>query len=144
MTMLEDVPKKDLRDSGAEYSLSPGMALLSPQLRAHHLYLFIVTGPKPPGVSLYYSLPIPGARPLIGSFFFMKPANKALVQRTFGLLELEARTSNLKEVKLARYGPGFTYDEFLVMPSVFRAVSFSLIFMTGFLLVAFVKPVCTL
>lgn len=28
MTMLEDVPKKDLKDSGAEYSLSPGMALL--------------------------------------------------------------------------------------------------------------------
>ncbi len=139
--MLEDVPRKDLEQSGVDYSLSPGMVHLPHLERMHHSCCFVVVGPRLSRIPLYYSLPIPGAQPLIGAFYFMEPANKALVQRTFGLLELEARTSNSKESKLARYGSSFTYDEFLVMPSVFRAVSFTLIFVTGFFLVAFVKPV---
>ncbi len=69
----------------------------------------------------------------------MDPTNKALVPRMFGLLGLEARTSNSKEAKQARYGPSFPCDEFLVVLSVFRAVSLMLIFVTGPFLVAFVK-----
>ncbi len=49
-----------------------------------------------------------------------------------------------KEAKQARYDPSFTYGEFLVMSSVFRAVSFTLIFVAGFFLVAFAKLVCML
>lgn len=74
----------------------------------------------------------------------MEPVNKALVQRTFGLLEYEARISNSKEAQLARYGPDFVYDEFLGMSNVFQAVSFTVVFLTGFFLVALVKPVCML
>jgi hypothetical protein len=71
----------------------------------------------------------------------MEPTNKALVQRTFGLLELEARTSNSKEAHLERYGPDFVYDEFMVMPGIFSAVSSTVILMTGFLVLALVQPV---
>ncbi|KAF9445482.1 hypothetical protein P691DRAFT_777529 [Macrolepiota fuliginosa MF-IS2] len=122
ITMIEDVPKKDARESAPAYSLSP------------------IKGPPVPRVPLYYRLPVPGARPLIGAFFFMKPTNQALVQRTFGLLEYEARISNSKETQLSRYGPDFVYDEFLTMSSVFGAVSFTLLFGTVFFLFAFVTP----
>jgi hypothetical protein len=84
---------------------------------------------------------VPGDRSLIGAFFIMGPVNKALVQRTFGLLEHEARISNSKEAQLARYGPDFVYDEFLAMPGVFSAVSLTVALMTGFMLLAFVQPV---
>lgn len=142
MTMFESIPRKDLKDAGRDYAISPSTFT---QL---HLSLCIynwtlVAGRRPPRTPLYYKVPIPGARPLIGAYFFMEPANKALVQRTFGLLELEAQTSKSKEAQLARYGPDFVYDEFLTMPNAFAAVSFTFVFMTGFLLVAFVQPVHT-
>jgi len=79
----------------------------------------------------------------------MEPINKALVQRTFGLLELEARTSNTKEAQMDRYGPDFAYKEFIVMPSVFAAALFTVVSFIGLLLLEFVPPVwnwcqCTL
>ncbi|KAJ3573700.1 hypothetical protein NP233_g2257 [Leucocoprinus birnbaumii] len=123
MTALEDIPSKELKESSVDYSISP------------------VAGPKPPRPQLYYNLPVPGSRPFKGAFFFMEPTNKALVQRTFGLLELEARTSNSKEAQLGRYGPEFVYDEFMVMPGVISAVSFTVVFLTGFLALAFVQPI---
>jgi len=79
----------------------------------------------------------------------MEPVNKALVQRTFGLLELEARMSNTKEAQMDRYGPDFAYKEFMVLPSVFAAASVTVVFFIGLLFVGFVPPVwnrcqCTL
>ncbi|KAF5363351.1 hypothetical protein D9756_000263 [Leucocoprinus leucothites] len=123
MTMLEDIPRKDLKESTSDYSISP------------------VAGRRPPRPQLYYKQPVPGASPLTGAYFLMGSCNKALVQRTFGLLELEARTSNAKEARLGRYGPDFVYDEFMVMPGVVSAVTFTAAFVTGFLLIAFVQPV---
>jgi hypothetical protein len=73
----------------------------------------------------------------------MGPSNKAVVQRSFGLLELRARTSKSKEAQLARYGPDFAYDEFLAMPNTFVAVSYTLIYMTSFLLFLTFRPVRT-
>lgn len=86
---------------------------------------------------------MPGAQPLIGGFFMMGPTNKAVVQRSFGLLELKARTTQSKEAQLARYGPDFAYDEFLAMPNTFAAVSYTLIYMTGFMLFLTLPPVRT-
>lgn len=71
----------------------------------------------------------------------MEPTNKALVQRSFGLLELQARTSKSKEAQLARYGPDFAYDEFLGMPNAFAAVSYTLVYMTGLMLFFSLRPV---
>jgi len=109
---------------------------------------FLVTGRPSSRPQLYYNVPVPGERPLIGGHFFMESVNKALVQRTFGLLELEARTSNTKEAQMDRYGPDFAYKEFMVMPSVFAAASFTVVFFIGLLLVAFPpvwnRRLCTL
>ncbi|KAJ3573696.1 hypothetical protein NP233_g2261 [Leucocoprinus birnbaumii] len=125
ITVIEDVPRKAQRESRKEYSLSP------------------VAGRRSPKMQLYYSLPIPGARPITGAFFVMMPVNKALVQRTFGLLELEARTSgsSSKEAQLDRYGPDFVYDEFMVTPNVVSAVFITLAVVTVFLLIALLRPV---
>ncbi|KAG6873133.1 hypothetical protein C0995_002507 [Termitomyces sp. Mi166 len=78
----------------------------------------------------------PGETPAPGAFFLMAPANKKLVQRTFGLLELqriEASQLGLpaEVAKITRresYGPSFAYDEFLILPSRFSAIAFSTMF----------------
>ena len=51
---------------------------------------WIAIGGIRPQFRLFYDLHIPGEHPTIGSFFFMQPTNRALVQRSFGLLELQA------------------------------------------------------
>ncbi|KXN89437.1 hypothetical protein AN958_05599 [Leucoagaricus sp. SymC.cos] len=126
------------RSQGIKARLTPAL-LAFPPLSTYHKVS--VAGHRPPSPQLYYKLPVPGARPLIGAYFFMESANKALVQRTFGLLELDARTSNSKEAQLGRYGPDFVYEEFMVLPNVFTAVLYTLVFMAGFLILAFVRPV---
>jgi len=47
-------------------------------------------------MKFFYKLPIPGLEPLQGMMFFMSRTNKALVQRSYGLFELQAAqcTSN--------------------------------------------------
>ncbi|KAG6878860.1 hypothetical protein C0992_007065 [Termitomyces sp. T32_za158] len=129
-TILEDVPRDKLRDSAKDFSLSPVMGGASP------VFQFL------------YKQFIPGNTTVFGSFFLMAPGNKKLVQRTFGLLELQKITaaqpgSSSEAAKLARresYGPSFAYDEFLVMSSRFSAMAFSAVFMTGFMLLARLSP----
>jgi len=78
---------------------------------------------------------------MIGAYFFMERANKALVQRTFGLLELEARTSNAKEAQMDRYGPEFVYKEFMVAPGVVSVALVTMASLAGLFLLTFVWPV---
>ncbi|KAF9012631.1 Saccharopine dehydrogenase-domain-containing protein [Cyathus striatus] len=110
MMLSGEVPREKAKEQIIEYSLSP------------------VIGVKPPKPQFVYTLPIPGARPLIGGFFFMQPVNKHLVQRTWGLLELEAKNKSLtnssskSSSQLPRYGPEFCYDEFVVLPSRLIAI----------------------
>ncbi|KAG6827628.1 hypothetical protein H0H92_011031 [Tricholoma furcatifolium] len=131
ITVLEDVPRHKLRESSFDFSLSPVKGNAFPQWR------------------FLYDQSIPGEPTTTGSFFFMGPGNKQLVQRTFGLLELQARAEALQpgtpeEVKRTvlreRYGPSFAYDEFMIMPSRLTAAIFSIGFALGFSLVALFSP----
>ena len=72
MTAIEEVPRYERKEASLPHSLSP------------------IVGVKPSPPQLWYNLPIPGGKDIYGAFFFMQPANRALVQRTAGLLELEA------------------------------------------------------
>ncbi|KAG5349342.1 hypothetical protein C0989_004483 [Termitomyces sp. Mn162] len=127
-TILEDVPQDKLRESARDYSLSPGEVF--------------------PAFRLLYEQVIPGETSVPGSFFLMAPGNTKLVQRTFGLLELQTITatqsgSSAEATKIARrerYGSSFAYEEFLIMSSRFSAIAFSTMFMTGFLLLARLSP----
>lgn len=125
LTVLEGIAKKGLKDLISDYSISPVVGHPSPRLR------------------LYYKLLVPGTIPskLKGAYFFMSPVNKAMVQRTFGLLELEARTSNTKEIQSGRYGPAFVYEEFMIMSGTVPAILFTMVFVAGVLLLVVLQPV---
>ncbi|KAF8058737.1 Saccharopine dehydrogenase-domain-containing protein [Lyophyllum atratum] len=128
MTIMGEVPRDKLRESGADYSLSP------------------VEGRPMPKFKLLYNQSIPGETSVAGAFFFMQPTNRKLVQRTFGLLEMQARidaagsVENLKAARRERYGPEFGYDEFLVTPSRLSAVIVSSVVAFGFGMLAMVTP----
>jgi hypothetical protein len=92
---------------------------------------------------MFYRL-TPHSPSIQGAFFFMTPSNKAIVERTWGLHELEAHrtesrtrsdttggTSNdnndkvrtLHEMaKRLSYGPQFVYDEFIITRNVFMSL----------------------
>lgn len=93
MTLYEDVPKHQQRESMVDYALSPGMFIRSPPtntVRADSSLFWTVVGRIRPRFQLFYHFSIPGERPTAGWFLPMQPINRALVQRTFGLLELQA------------------------------------------------------
>lgn len=84
--------------------------------------------PSPPE-RLIYRLFLPDTRKtLVGAFFFMKPANRAIVQRSWGLLEAEAAQDKTHP----HYGPAFKYDEFLVTGGPLRAILLTLGMVIGF------------
>lgn len=78
----------------------------------------------------------------------MAPGNRQIVQRTWGLQELEARTLALKggaglaEQKRLTYGPHLKYDEFIAMPNRIFAAAFSFVFVLTFSALATISPVC--
>lgn len=104
-----------------------------------------VKGLNYPRHKLLYSLPIKNTA---GSFFGMAPGNKQIVQRTWGLQELEARSLSLRgdaglaEQKRLTYGPHLKYDEFLAMPNRIVAAAFSFVFVFTFGALAAISPVC--
>ena len=77
MTSIEAVPDRVREDGSRPYVTSP-----------------FIGGPPLP-LQFLYSLPIPGMKPLIGAFFIMGPGNTAVVQRSYGLRELQAKTGKL-------------------------------------------------
>ena len=82
-----------------------------------------VIGPKPhPKLRLVYDLTVPGLKPYTGSFSPMSTPNRAVVQRSYGLLELDHLENPDKENPKFHYGSKFTYDEFLQVPN--RLVAF--------------------
>ncbi|KAF8870481.1 Saccharopine dehydrogenase-domain-containing protein [Infundibulicybe gibba] len=128
MTMFEDVPKPKRRAAALDHSISPVKGLPVPMKLLHSLRIFPRTH---------------APRTLQGALFFMRPVNKALVDRTWGLKELAARdgTEATDESKQARYGPAFRYDEFMVMSSRPVAALFVSAFLLVLGLVAYVPPV---
>ncbi|KAF9050022.1 saccharopine dehydrogenase [Panaeolus papilionaceus] len=113
-TTFEKVPRRLLKESGLQYSLSPYVGIIKPEFRA------------------IYKLPILGEATLIGGPFVMAPTNKHIVQRTWGLLEYEAREKKTKEAELTRYGPQFSYDEFMQTNGVVSALLLTTALIIGF------------
>ncbi|KAF9562971.1 hypothetical protein CPC08DRAFT_662407 [Agrocybe pediades] len=123
MTLLEQTPKSNRRESALPYVLSPFVGLRSPPLR------------------LLYNLAVPGAKKLQGALFVMAPPNRAVVQRTFGLLEMEQKYAKDKlQARKSAYGPDFCYDEFMVTSSTLHAVTLVASIIIGFGMMM-IKPV---
>ena len=77
MAVIESVPDDVRRDAFQPFVISP----------------FVGAPPFP--FRFLYTLPIFELKPLIGAFFIMAPGNTAVVQRSYGLLELHAKTGKL-------------------------------------------------
>ncbi|KAF9478098.1 saccharopine dehydrogenase [Pholiota conissans] len=113
MVVFGKVPKRALKEAGRPYSTSP------------------VVGIRP-AFRFLYDLPVPGSKTLTGALFFMAPSNKSVVQRTFGLFELQKRENKDNESALLSYGPRFCYDEFMVTSGPISAVIFTVALVIGF------------
>jgi short subunit dehydrogenase-like uncharacterized protein len=135
---LEEVPREKLDASSDDFALSPVQGLPSPHPR------------------LLYTLPL--SSPAIrGAFYIMAPTNRAVVQRTWGLHELEARRlaistnssakhstsipdTQASEKQRLTYGRQFKYDEFLAMSNAVSAVAFGIVFALGAVALMFLPP----
>jgi short subunit dehydrogenase-like uncharacterized protein len=86
-----------------------------------------IVGPKPhPKPRLLYKLTVPGLKSYTGAFSPMSTPNTAVVQRSYGLLELcHLENPNNSKNPRFHYGPKFTYDEFLQTPNRFIALLYS-------------------
>ncbi|KAH9823428.1 Saccharopine dehydrogenase-domain-containing protein [Melampsora americana] len=60
---------------------------------------------------------------IVGGFFVMAPHNGAMVRRTWGLLESTGENTPNR----TRYGPHFTYEEYLITPGVITAFMLTLV-----------------
>ncbi|KAF8161736.1 Saccharopine dehydrogenase-domain-containing protein [Mycena galopus ATCC 62051] len=110
IVLIEQVPKEELRVSSQEYSISPSVGTPSP---------------RPP---LIYRLFLPDTgKTLTGAFYFMGPPNRAVVQRSWGLLEAEAA----QDKSYLHYGPAFKYDEFWVAGGRVRALLLTFVMTVG-------------
>ncbi|KAK0212332.1 Saccharopine dehydrogenase-domain-containing protein [Desarmillaria ectypa] len=116
-TMIEDVPQLKLRWAMSNHALSP-----------------IVGVPQKQPFKLVRKLHIPFSdETLVGGQWFMSNVDRAIVQRTWGLLEYDAIQARLEgdlerseAAEKARYGPQFTYDELSIRPNVVVAAVASL------------------
>ncbi|KAK0459235.1 Saccharopine dehydrogenase-domain-containing protein [Desarmillaria tabescens] len=112
-TMIEDVPTAKLRWAMSNHALSP-----------------VVGVPQKKPFKFVRKLHIPFSNEiLVGGQWFMANVDRAIVQRTWGLLEydamearLEGDSERLEAAEKARYGPLFTYDELAIRPNVLVAV----------------------
>ncbi|KZS88180.1 hypothetical protein SISNIDRAFT_460044 [Sistotremastrum niveocremeum HHB9708] len=108
LTALEAVPRKVLAAAAADYALSP------------------VQGKPTPFFQFVYTAPV--LRPTqYGAYWLMSGANKAVVQRTWGIKQLRGPSEG--------YGPDFVYDEFLGRKSKLGSFLFGMAFMSGLALV---------
>jgi hypothetical protein len=73
----------------------------------------------------------------------MAITNSKVVQRSWGLYELARRTNHPDATAVTpfSYGPDFKYEEFVVLPSAFYAVMYSIILATIATLLVHFQPV---
>lgn len=130
LATCEDVPQNHLAITMADYSLSPVPGAPSPLPRLVYSFDGIGVGALPPFGSV----------------------NRALVQRTAGLLELARRETRRgrggagtsearREDGPACYGPAFTYTEFMPTGGVVSAFLYSAGFITTIATLMFIAPV---
>jgi hypothetical protein len=110
----ENVPRNHLALSGRDWALSPVLGARSPTRLVYRL------GRLCGGISVFSKI------------------NRAIVQRTAGLLEL-ARLSGVHAVPT--YGPAFTYAEFMPTGNVVIAFFLSLTIVVFFVTLTFITPV---
>ena len=141
MTAIEKVPFRLAKQARVPYSLSPYVGL-APHFR------------------LLYSLPVPGSKTIKGAIFVMGAGNRALVQRTYGLLEIQSGgktsahlkfssfflfftllSSDDKEHQIQSYGPDFCYNEFQATSGTISALFLTTALIVGFTALL-IKPVC--
>lgn len=127
---IEDVPPFHLTLSSCDWSLSP------------------VPGARSPRTSLVYRLG-PRSR-VVGGVALFGRINRALVQRTAGLREHAHREARLgggagggagSSGDFARYGPAFTYTEFMPTGNAVTASVLSLAMGLVFATLTFITPV---
>ncbi|KAH7880803.1 Saccharopine dehydrogenase-domain-containing protein [Lentinula edodes] len=114
LTAFGSTPKHKLAESLRDYYLSP------------------VEGKPSPPPRLKYSMSLPSTREaVVGGYFMMSSANRAIVQRSWGLLEWNSLTTKSTEAKKQRYGP-MVYEEFMRQKSTFSSVLLTLTLLVGF------------
>lgn len=124
VSTFEDVPPNHLAMALADWSLSP-----------------VLGAPAPPRRLVYR---LDGG--IVGAIWVMGRINRALVQRTAGLLERARRETprgrEAREGDPACYGPSFTYTEFMPTGGAVSACLVSVGVMVTFAALACVAPVC--
>lgn len=123
-TMMEEVPKNKLALARRQYSLSPVLGQPSPPPRFHYT--------------------LPSSSPVKhGGLFLLASGNRAVVQRTWGLQQYQLLSTSMSSVRneALAYGPQFKYEEFLVKPNAFVAVTSSLTIAIGMFCLAVFSPV---
>ncbi|KAJ3815982.1 Saccharopine dehydrogenase-domain-containing protein [Lentinula aff. lateritia] len=114
LTAFGSTPKHKLAESLRDYYLSP------------------VEGKPSPPPRLKYSMSLPSTREaVVGGYFMMSSANRAIVQRSWGLLEWDSLTTKSIESRKQRYGP-MVYEEFMRQKSTFSSVLLTLTLLVGF------------
>ncbi|KAJ7133739.1 Saccharopine dehydrogenase-domain-containing protein [Mycena crocata] len=101
ITGIEEIPRREQTIARAQYSISP-----------------VIGTPTPPGPLIYRLFLADTQKTLVGGFWFMRGPNRAVVQRSWGLMETQAAYDRTQ----LHYGPAFKYDEFLVTGGAFRAL----------------------
>jgi hypothetical protein len=134
LTVCEDVPPNHNAMARADWALSPVPGAPSPPPRL----VYRLVGSSGRG---YHA---------VGAIGAMARVNRALVQRTAGLLELARRESQrysgpsrgtARERDLLCYGPAFSYTEFMPTGSAVRAFLFSVGMIVMFATLIFIAPV---
>jgi len=123
---LEEIPKRRLIESARAYALSP------------------ITGPRVGRRKLVNVLPYFSPK-RYGIDFPLAPHNRAIVQRTWGLLQLRASSpdsenESVKVAQTAAYGMDFKYREYLQLSSPITAFFLSLGFAFGQILLFAFPP----
>ncbi|GJE97550.1 saccharopine dehydrogenase-domain-containing protein [Phanerochaete sordida] len=108
ISMLEEVPLAKLRRAMQNWSLSTA-----------------IQGARYKFNKILYTLPLSDP-PVYGGRYFMAGANRAIVQRTWGINELRAMETTSADARIHAYGPKFKYDEFKVCESKLSSVILSL------------------
>ncbi|KAF8515322.1 Saccharopine dehydrogenase-domain-containing protein [Hysterangium stoloniferum] len=105
-TYITEVPRPKIIAASRDHSISPA------------------SGAKSPRHKLVYSMPHITPR-ITGGFFLMSGANRSIVLRTRGLIDV---TPSMKDL---HYGPKFTYEEFLATSNQLTGMLLS-VFMFSF------------
>jgi len=123
VTAMTEIPKHKLTDMMRDYYLSP------------------VSGKPYPSPRLVYRMTLPSTlETIVGGYFVMSSPNKAIVQRSWGLLEYEALATKSASAKKERYGSSMVYDEFLRQKSTFSSALLTLTVLVVFSVLKFLPP----